>query len=109
MSEDKKKEGPLNNPKVKVDVVPKEGRNPDHKKEAEKVKEKLTEKINKAVSDSKSGGKEKQFDAAEAETKKAAEGVDGKKVDKIKVSVEGTDKDGHDVSKGWGVKPKEGK
>lgn len=109
MSDDKKKEAPLKDPKVGVDVVPKDSRSKDHRDAAKKVAEKLKEKIDQAVSDNKSGGKEKQFDAAEAEVDKAADGTDNRKIEKIKVLVEGKDDAGNDVAKGWGKKPKEGK
>lgn len=109
MSDDKKKEAPLKNPEVQVEVSPKDSRNPDHRREAEKIGRNLKDKVKRAVEENESGGKDKQFDAAEKEAKKAGQGVSKERIDKIKVGVDGTDEDGDKVGKGWSVKPKEGK
>lgn len=109
MSDDKKQEKPLEDPEVYVTVVPKDDRNPEHKKAAGTTEKKVREEVKKAVEQSKQGGKDKQFDAAESGVKRAGEGTDPKKIDRIRVRVVGKDSDGDGVAKEWTVTPKEGK
>jgi hypothetical protein len=110
MSDDKKSEKkPLENPEIYVNVTPKDEKNADHKKTAEKVKEKLKENIRKAIEENKPGGKEKQFEAAESETKKAGRGANPSQIEKIKVRVAGKDGDNDVHNHEWTVTPKEGK
>lgn len=107
MSDDKKSEKPLENPEIYVNVTPKDDKNTDHKKTAEKVKEKLKENIKKAIEENKPGGKDKQFKAAEAETKKAKRGTDHRQIEKIKVRIGAKDGNGDAEDRGWTVAPKE--
>lgn len=106
---DKKQEKPLENPEIFVTAVPKDDRNPEHKKAASVAEKIVREEIKKAVKQSEPGGKSKQFDAAESEVKKAGQGTDPKKIDRIRVRVVGKDEDGDGVAKEWAVTPKEGK
>lgn len=107
MSDDKKPEKPLENPEVYVSVTPKDGKNKEHKKLAEKVQKTLKENVKKALEENKPGGKDKQFEAVESETKKAGKSTNPGQIEKIKVRVAGKDGDGDIVDRGWAVAPKE--
>lgn len=111
MSDDKKSEKPLENPEVHVSVTPKDSKNKEenqkNKDTAEKVQKTLKEKVKKALEENRPGGKDKQFEAAESETKKAGKGTDPGQIGKIKVRIAGKDGDGDIVDRGWMVVPKE--
>lgn len=106
---DKKPEKPLENPKVYVNVVPKDDKKTEHHDAAEKAGKTLKENVEKAIEKNKPGGKEKQFDAADSEVKKAEQGTNPKQIDKIRVRVVDKDKDGNGVAREWTVTPKEDK
>ena len=110
MSDDKKTEKPpLNDPDVNVQVTPKDITDHEHIDAAEKLADKLGKNLQKAVEENKSGGKEKQFAAAESEVKKAKESADPKKIESIDVLVGGTNEDGDGEGRAWSVAPKENK
>ena len=109
MSDGKKSKEPLGNPDVSVNVTPKDGINPEHRKAADKVKDALKENVKKGIADNKPGGAEKQFEAVGAETKKAGRGTSPEKIGRIRVRVAGTDQDGDAAERVWSVTPKEGK
>ncbi len=109
MNDDKKSEKPLENSEIFVEVVPKNKNDPAHKEAAEKLKEKLEENVKKAIEENKSGGKDKQFKAAEQETKKAGENTNNEKIKKINVGVGGNVGAGDHEERDWSVNPKEGK
>jgi hypothetical protein len=114
MSDDKKSEKnkpakPLENPDVFVNVVPKDAKNPEHKKMADRIEKNLKENVKKAIEENKRNGQEKQFGAAESETKKAGQSANKREVEKINVRVAGKDGDGDVAHRGWSVTPKEGK
>ena len=109
MSDNKKSEKPLENPDVFVNVTPKDARNPEHRKVADKVGRTLKENVKKAIADNKPGGAEKQLEAVGAETKKAGQGTSQQEIDKIRVRVSDKDKDGDTAERVWSVTPKEGK
>ena len=109
MSDEKKPTKPLKNPEVHVNVVPKNKGDQDHKKIAENVQKKLGENVKRALEEKKSDGKEKQFEAAENEAKKAAEGTNSQEIEKIRVRVIGRDEDGDKTGHEWEVTPKENK
>ena len=115
MSDSKKPEQkdppkPLIDSDVDVCVIPKDGENPEHEKTAERIKENLAENIKKALEENKSGGKEKQFEAAESEVKKAKESADPQQVEEIEVDVSGkTNEEGDRELRRWRVTTKENK
>ncbi len=109
MSDDKKTEKPLENPQIYVEVVPRNKTNPAHQEAAKNLEEKLEENVKKALEENKDGGKDKQFRAAEQETKKAGEATSSEKIKKIKVGVGGHDEAGDHEERDWSVNPKEGK
>ena len=109
MSDNKKPEKPLESPEFAVSVIPKDKTNPDHQKTAENVQKKLKENVKRAIDENKSGGKTKQFEAAEKEIKKAGQGTDPVKIDKIKIHVAGKDEDGDLAERKLSVTPKEDK
>ncbi len=98
---------PLDNEQVHVTVDPKDRHSKDHKEYAEKVKEGVKKEVKKALQDAKKDGAQKQLDAAEKAVDDAKKKVDPKKVDKLKVKVEG-EVDGDKVSREKTVTPKEG-
>jgi hypothetical protein len=104
-------EPPLEKPKVDVTVTPKEGESrterKDNKDYAEKVEKKLKEQVQQQIDGNKGGGAKKQLDAAEQVADGAKKGVDGNKVDKVKIKVEG-EVDGDKVSREKTVTPKGG-
>ncbi len=113
MSDDKKTEKPLENPKVDVVVKPKDANTPDQKrtfdKTAETVKKKIRENVEKTIKENESEGKDKQFKAVEKEVKKAGESVSPNHIKEIEVNVSGKDGDGDTEKRGYTVKPKEGR
>ncbi len=114
MSDSKKPETkesakPLEDPDVYVCVIPKDDESPEHAEAAERIEEKLEENVKKALEENKSGGKEKQFEAAESEVKKAQESADPQKIEIIEVDVSGTDEEGDGEMRRWSVSPKENK
>ena len=109
MSDEKKPEKPLKDPRVDVYVYPKDEKSSEHKEAADKVKKVLKEKVKEAIEKNKSGGKNKQFDAVDSETKKAGKDTDPKKIGGIEVIVKGIDGDANQVQRGLKVVPKEGK
>lgn len=109
MSDDKKSEKPLEDPEIYVNVTPKDGEDSEHTEAAERVEKKLAEKIEQALEENKSGGKEKQFEAAESEVKKAKESADPQQIEVIDVEVDGTNQEGDREGRAWSVIPKENK
>ena len=69
----------------------------------------IREKVKEAIEKNKSGGKNKQFDAVDSETKKAGKDTDPKKIGGIEVIVKGIDGDDNQVQRGLKVVPKEAK
>lgn len=106
---DKKPEKALEDPKVSVEVTPKDDTKPEHRKEAQRVGRNLKENAEKAVKENERGGLEKQFKAADDETKRAGQSADPTKIEEIKVGVTGKDPDGHKVNRELTVTPGEGK
>ena len=108
---EKKPEPPLEKPKVDVTVTPKDGESRQEKKDnkeyADSVKEKVEKKVKEQLDANQGGGAKKQLDAAEKVADDAKQGVDQKKVDKIKIKVEG-EVDGDKVSREKTVTPKGG-
>jgi len=97
---------PLEKEEVHVTVTPKDPRDPEHRKTAEKVKETVKKEVKKALDDNKGGGAKKQLDAAEEKIDKAKEQVSPSQVEKINVKVKGKDADGDEVTRERTVKPK---
>jgi hypothetical protein len=102
---------PLESPKVDVTVTPKDGANRQEKKDnqqhAGEIKEKIEKEVKKQLDANKGGGAKKQLDAAEKVADDAKKGVDPKKIEKVKIKVEG-EVDGDKVSREKTVTPKEG-
>ncbi len=109
MSDDKKTEKPLKDPEVEVQVVPKNKYDKEHTEAAEQLEEKVKKNVEKAIEENKSGGKDKQFKAAEQETERAAESTGNEKIEQINVRVDGDDEAGNHEGRDWSKKPKEGK
>ena len=105
---DEKKDAPkpLEKEEVHVTVTPKDPKDPDHRRAAEKVKTTVKEQVKKALDDNKSGGAQKQLDAAEKKIDEAKERTSPNQIEKINVKVKGKDGDGDDVTRERSVKPK---
>lgn len=84
MSTEKKTEQPMTDPKVDVTVAPKEKTNPGP---AKKLEDQIKNGVKKAIEQNKSGGAEKQFDAAKEETKRATQDANPGEIKKIVVKV----------------------
>jgi hypothetical protein len=105
MADDKKDPKPMNDPEVHVTVTPKNPRDPDHKRAAEKVKETVKEGVKKVVKEAAPGGAKKQLDAADGKIDEAKHGASPGKIDKINVKVKGKDADGDEYHHERTVKP----
>lgn len=105
---DEKKDAPkpLEKEEVHVSVKPKDPKDPAHRQVAEKVKANVEKEVKKALDDNKSGGVQKQLDAAEKKIDDAKNGTSPNQIEKISVKVKGKDGDGDEVSRERSVKPK---
>ncbi len=109
MADDKpaeKKDAPLKNPEVHIEVTPKERGDKEY---AQKVKEGLKGEVKKELKAAEKDGAKKQLDAAEKVADDAKKGVDPSKITKIRIKVEGeVGTDGDKVSREKTIIPKEG-
>ncbi len=108
--EQKEPPKPLSNPKVSVNVIPQNEKIPEHRDAARTLQEKLKKEVEKAIEKNMPGGKDKQFEAAGAETKKAGKDANPKQIKEVRVNVADTDQDGDNERRAWIVpteKPKD--
>ncbi len=112
MADDKeqtKKEPPLKNPEVHVEVTPREKRDSSQKEYAERVKETIKKEVREKLKEAEGGGAKKQLDAAEKVADDAKTKVDPKKIQRVRIKVEGeVGPDGDKISREKTVVPKEG-
>ena len=105
----KQPDQPLDKPKIQVEAVPKDPKNPIHIEHKEKIEKHVTEKVKEALEKEKSGGWRKQTDGAEQVADDAKKHVDPNKVKKVRVRVEGeVSPDGDKVVREKVVVPKGG-